>query len=245
MLENGPAYFLRQHELCQFLKFARSRITPADAGLVSVSRRRVRGLRRDELAALCNVSVAWYTWFETGRPGTRVSPRFVRAVAEALRLSDAETLYLFSLAIPEMPKSACPLRPQIGATLSSLAASFSSVSLSDAARSFSACDALPIGVYCTMPDGTIVYANESLYRLLGYKSKSSYLRLNVSRDIYLRPDERIAWQREIERTGSVRDALCDVRRSDGSVFRVRDSAYAVTPIDTPTLCYVGTWEGHG
>jgi PAS domain S-box-containing protein len=191
------------------------------------------------------VSVAWYTWFETGRPGTRVSPRFVQSVARALRLSDAETLYLFSLAIPEMPKSSCPLRQSVGATLNSLVTTFAAAPLSEIARKVSYCDALPIGVYCTKPDGTIVYANETLYRLMGYKSKSAYMGLNVTRDLYLRPDERVAWQREIERTGSIRDAECAVRRCDGSVFRVRDSAYAITPTDMATPCYVGTWEGIG
>jgi PAS domain S-box-containing protein len=195
------------------------------------------------VAALCKVSAAWYTWFETGRPGTRASARFIRAVAEVLRLSDEETLYLFSLAIPEMPKSPSPLRPATDAILRSIEASFPRLALSAVASTLAACDALPLGVYCTKPDGTILYANESLYRLLGYGSKSDYLRLNVSRDLYFRPDQRAAWQRDIEARGHVRDALCEARRSDGSVLRVRDSASAVSAVDSAVPFYLGTWEG--
>jgi PAS domain S-box-containing protein len=243
MVEAGTAEFLRQYELCQFLKFARSRVDPDVAGISSGGQRRVKGLRRDEVAALCNVSVAWYTWFETARPGTNVSARFIRAVARALRLSDDETVYLFSLAIPEMPKAPCPLRSPICILLGCIKDSFSSLTLSEIAQRLPACDTLPVGIYCTRPDGTIVYANESLFRLLGYSSRSEYMRLNVGRDLYCRPDERTAWQREIERSRSVLDATCAVRRSDGAVIQVRDSAYAVTTVDSSVPCYFGTWEG--
>ncbi len=207
-----------------------------------MGRRRVQGLRRDEVAALCGVSVAWYTWFESGRTGTRVSSRFIRAVAEALRLKDDETVYLFSLAIPEMPKSPCPSRPDVQSVLSSIGEAFSRISLRDVANRLSVCDAFPVGVYCTRPDGTIVYANESLYRLLGYASKSAYMKLNVSQDLYTKPAQRVAWQREIEAKGSLHGAGARIRRSDGTCIDLRDSAYAVKTVDTTGLCYVGTWE---
>ena len=241
--EEYRAYSLRQHELCQFLKFARSRISPADVGIESPGRRRVSGLRREEVAALCGVSVAWYTWFETGRKGTRVSFRFIRAVAEALRLSDDETIYLFSLAIPEMPKSMCPRRQDVQSVVGSIGAEFARAILPDVTHRLAVCDSFPVGVYCTKPDGSIVYANESLYRLLGYPSKSAYLKLNVPRDLYVKPAQRVAWQREIEAKGSVFDAEATIRRSDGSRIAVRDSAYAVKPADGNGLYYFGTWEG--
>ncbi len=243
MVEAGTAQFLRQYELCQFLKFARSRIDPEAAGISAGGKRRVKGLRRDEVAARCNVSVAWYTWFETGRPGTNVSPRFIRAVARTLSLNDDETVYLFSLAIPEMPKAPCPLREPICALLAAIKSSFAFLPLAEVTRRLTVCDTLPVGVYCTKPDGTIVYANESLYRLLGYNSRSDYMRLNVGRDLYCWPDQRTEWQREIETNRRVLDAVCAVRRSDGSVLEVRDSAYAVASADSTTPYYFGTWEG--
>ena len=60
------------------------------------------GLRREEVALLAGVSVAWYTRFETGEP-IRMSSHALGSIADALRLSDEEKLYLFSLAIDEMP----------------------------------------------------------------------------------------------------------------------------------------------
>jgi PAS domain-containing protein len=242
--DGGSAYFLRQYELCQFLKFARSRIAPADVRIRSAGRRRVQGLRRDEVAALCGVSVAWYTWFETGRRGTRVSPRLIRAVAEALQLSEDETIYLFSLAIPEMPKSPCPTRKDIHSLLTSIGAAFSQLPLSAVTDSLSACESFPVGVYLTRFDGAILYANESLYRLLGYGSKSAYMKLNVPRDLYARSEQRAAWQREIEARGSLFDAAATIRRFDGTYMDVRDSAYAVKPPDLAGPCYFGTWEGN-
>jgi len=98
----------RRRDLCDFLKHARSRISPSEAGIFAVGRRRVAGLRREEVAALCGVSVAWYTWFETGRSNVHASPRLIAAVARALRLGVEETTYLFSLAIAEMPRLKAP-----------------------------------------------------------------------------------------------------------------------------------------
>ncbi len=98
----------RRRALCGFLKEARAKIPPSEAGVFAVGRRRVAGLRREEVAALCGVSVAWYTWFETGRSNVRASPRMIAAVARTLRLGAEETMYLFSLAIEEMPRLQAP-----------------------------------------------------------------------------------------------------------------------------------------
>jgi predicted ATPase len=92
----------RKSALRSFLLERRARIKPEDAGLPRIGRRRVEGLRREEVAQLAGVSASWYTLFETARD-IRVSPRMLQNVAQALRLSREETIYLFSLAIDEMP----------------------------------------------------------------------------------------------------------------------------------------------
>lgn len=92
----------RREALRSFLIERRSRLKPEDVGLSSTGRRRVPGLRREEVAQLAGVSVAWYTLFETGSD-IRVSPRMLDRVTGALRLATEERLYLFSLAIDEMP----------------------------------------------------------------------------------------------------------------------------------------------
>ncbi|MGW0392429.1 helix-turn-helix transcriptional regulator [Streptomyces sp. NPDC003042] len=92
MNQTGP-----KAELGDFLRSRRARIRPEDAGLVSFGgRRRVPGLRREELAQLAGVSVDYYTRFEQGR-AENVSPAVLGAVATALRLGEAETAHLTRL----------------------------------------------------------------------------------------------------------------------------------------------------
>jgi hypothetical protein len=93
--------FERRHQLRSFLMNCRSRIAPAQLGLPRTPRRRVQGLRRDEVAELIGVSVNWYSSFESGRP-VRVSPRFVSRLARALCLEPSDELTLFRLAFFEM-----------------------------------------------------------------------------------------------------------------------------------------------
>ena len=93
----------RREELREFLKAARARLTPQEVGLTSFGRRRVCGLRREEVAELCGISLTWYTLLETAREIT-VSPRLLHRLSCALRLSEPEKLYLFSLAIDELPR---------------------------------------------------------------------------------------------------------------------------------------------
>lgn len=92
----------RRAALRTFLMEVRARLHPEDVGLPSIGRRRVPGLRREEVATLAEVSPAWYTLLETARD-IRVSPRMLDRLAAALRLSDDEKVHLFSLAIDEMP----------------------------------------------------------------------------------------------------------------------------------------------
>ncbi len=89
----------------------RARLRPEDVGLVSIGRRRVPGLRREEVAELAGITPAWYTQLETGCD-IRVSPRMLDRVAQCLRLSGEEKVYLFSLALEELGVLVPALRPQ-------------------------------------------------------------------------------------------------------------------------------------
>jgi transcriptional regulator with XRE-family HTH domain len=81
-------------------------MTPKAAGLdaSSSAKRRIQGLRREEVAALSGISLAWYTYLEQGRP-IRVSEQVLDSLARTLRLDSDERSYLFALAsqwmIPE------------------------------------------------------------------------------------------------------------------------------------------------
>ena len=55
-------------ELGQLLRSRRERLTPAEVGLPTGTRRRTSGLRREEVALLANLSTTYYTFLEQGRP---------------------------------------------------------------------------------------------------------------------------------------------------------------------------------
>ena len=85
-------------EVRQFLSTRRGRITPEEAGLEPYGgRRRVPGLRREEVARLAGVSVDYYTRLERGNL-TGVSDSVLDAIAGALELDRAEHDHLYDLA---------------------------------------------------------------------------------------------------------------------------------------------------
>jgi transcriptional regulator with XRE-family HTH domain len=92
-------------ELGAFLASRRARIRPADVGLPTGPRRRVPGLRRDEVATLAGASVDYYTELEQGR-GAHPSPSMLAALGRALRLTHDERDHLFHLAGVAAPSAA-------------------------------------------------------------------------------------------------------------------------------------------
>jgi transcriptional regulator with XRE-family HTH domain len=87
----------RAQELGAFLRSRRERVAPELVGLEPGPRRRVSGLRREELAQLVHVSADYLVRLEQGRVG-RPSPEIVDALARALLLDDTERRHLFRLA---------------------------------------------------------------------------------------------------------------------------------------------------
>lgn len=86
-----------RREMAAFLKARRSRIDPVSAGFPPGRRRRVSGLRREEVAELAGISPDWYARLEQGRD-LGVSATVLERLAAALRLSPTETAHLMSLA---------------------------------------------------------------------------------------------------------------------------------------------------
>ncbi len=96
-------------EIRDFLASRRAKITPEQVGLPTSGRRRVPGLRREEVAVLAGVSTEWYTRLEKGHIGG-VSDDVLHAVARALQLDEAERTYLFDLARAARPAQRTPSR---------------------------------------------------------------------------------------------------------------------------------------
>ncbi|MFG3588557.1 helix-turn-helix domain-containing protein [Streptomyces sp. NPDC047990] len=88
-----------------FLTTRRAKITPDQVGLPSSGRRRVPGLRREEVALLAGVSAEYYIQIERGHVAG-VSDEVLHAVARALRLDEVETTHLFDLARAATAKAA-------------------------------------------------------------------------------------------------------------------------------------------
>ena len=88
--------------LSDFVRYRRERLTPAEVGLPSAGRRRTKGLRREEVAALAGVGITWYTWFEQGRE-IGVSATFLDNIARVLKLDAADRCHLFLLAHQRPP----------------------------------------------------------------------------------------------------------------------------------------------
>jgi transcriptional regulator with XRE-family HTH domain len=111
----------RRAELSEFLRSRRARLKPEDVGLPDFGRhRRVPGLRREELAQLAGVSVAYYTRLEQGN-GRNVSAEVLDSIARALRLTDAEYAHLTHLAKPKQHKKKPSTRtPQLRSSLRQL-----------------------------------------------------------------------------------------------------------------------------
>ncbi|GLY00670.1 MULTISPECIES: helix-turn-helix transcriptional regulator [Actinoplanes] len=87
-----------QNDIRAFLTSRRARITPDRAGLPTYGgRRRVAGLRREEVALLAGVSVDYYNQIERGHL-RGVSEQVLDAVSQALQLDDAEREHLHHLA---------------------------------------------------------------------------------------------------------------------------------------------------
>src|SRR4051794_23972162 len=113
-------------EIRDFLTSRRARITPQDAGLRPFGPRRVRGLRREEVATLAGLSVDHYNRLERGNLGG-ASDSVLDALADALRLDEAERAHLCDLARASQPasrgrrrSSTQSVRPSVQWTLDSM-----------------------------------------------------------------------------------------------------------------------------
>jgi len=164
----------RRAELSEFLRTRRARLKPEDVGLPDFGRhRRVPGLRREELAQLAGVSVAYYTRLEQGN-GRNVSAEVLDAIARALRLSDAEHAHLTHLAKPKQQKKKQTARAeQVRGALGQL---------------LDAMDGVP--AYITGRRSDILVWNRMAAAVFGDWSELPPQERNWARLVFLRPEYR-------------------------------------------------------
>lgn len=82
--------------MAQFLRARRSVVQPSDVGLPTAGRRRVAGLRREEVAVLAGISTDYYLRLEQGREDNP-SDQVLDAIGRALRLDDDAVAYMRNL----------------------------------------------------------------------------------------------------------------------------------------------------
>ncbi len=102
-------------------------------------------------------------------------------------------------------------------------------------------DSVPLGLYHSTPDGRILDANPRLMDLLGYTDKESLIAANAA-DIYVDPQVRDLWQDLMKREGVVRGFEAQMRRHDGRLIWVRNTARTVRDVDGKVLYYEGSLE---
>ncbi|MCB6184821.1 helix-turn-helix transcriptional regulator [Leeia sp. TBRC 13508] len=103
-------------ELAEFIRKHRELRRPEEVGISAGKRRRTPGLRREELAQLCGVSITWITWLEQGRD-IQPSAKMLDRLATALGLTDSEKRYLFRLAARPDPAELAHADPSIEKSL--------------------------------------------------------------------------------------------------------------------------------
>lgn len=87
-----------RNDIREFLVSRRARITPEQAGLPAYgSNRRVKGLRREEVAMLAGISAEYYVRLERGNV-RGASEDVLDGIARALQLDEADRMHLFDLA---------------------------------------------------------------------------------------------------------------------------------------------------
>src|SRR4051794_5548243 len=102
----------------EFLSSRRDRVSPSDVGLpISGTRRRVKGLRREEVDLLAGVSPEYYIRLERGQ-ATGPSPGVVESVATVLRLDDDERRHLDRLLAALTPEARRRRRTAVKETVS-------------------------------------------------------------------------------------------------------------------------------
>lgn len=92
----------KRKELGAFFKKRREQSSAEEFDISIMSNRRVKGLKREEVALLSGVSLTWYTWLEQGRE-INVSIQVIESLANTFKLNDVERKYVFELANQKMP----------------------------------------------------------------------------------------------------------------------------------------------
>ncbi|MGD9366526.1 MAG: PAS domain S-box protein [Desulfobacteraceae bacterium] len=77
-----------------------------------------------------------------------------------------------------------------------------------------------VGVYISTVEGRVIDANPALLDMLGYERKADFLKIDIKKDLYKHPQDRLAFQEIIEKKGRVLNHSVEFKRKDGSIVPV-------------------------
>ena len=96
-----------------------------------------------------------------------------------------------------------------------------------------------VGVYISSKEGKFLDANKALLDMLGYKDKKEFLKIDIAKDLYVRPEDRRKFQEMIEHDGQVIDYEVQFKRKDGKAIPVLHTGRARYDQDGNVLGYEG------
>ncbi|MDO8055675.1 MAG: PAS domain S-box protein, partial [Candidatus Hermodarchaeota archaeon] len=109
------------------------------------------------------------------------------------------------------------------------------------ARYRSLFDSVPVGLFRTTPDGTILDSNPALVHMLGFDRKEELLQRKAS-SFYVDPSERKQWEAAVARKEVVTGVQAQFQREDGDVIWIELTARAILGADGEVEYYEGTLE---
>ena len=100
------------------------------------------------------------------------------------------------------------------------------------------------GIFQTTPEGRYLSVNPALARMYGYSSPAELTEKvdDIARLLYVDPQRREEFKREIEQRGAVHGFEYQIRRKDGTKIWLSENARAVRDADGVVSCYEGTVE---
>jgi len=96
-----------------------------------------------------------------------------------------------------------------------------------------------VGVYISSKEGKFLDANKALLDMLGYKDKKEFLKIDIAKDLYVRPEDRRKFQEMIEHDGQVIDYEVQFKRKDGKAIPVLHTGHVRYDQDGNVLGYEG------
>lgn len=214
-----------QSDVQSFLASRRARLSPDQVGLPAYGEhRRVKGLRREEVALLAGVSVDYYSRLERGHLAG-ASEEVLDAVARALQLDDAEHAYLLDLARNAAPR---PRRARSAKQAPALREAVLSI--------LHGMTGIP--AYVRTPRMDILAANELCRALYGGALEQHRLPLNVARYVFLDPHSRgfyLDWEAVAD------DTVGALRMQAGRDVRDRGLSDLIGELSTRSEEFVTRW----